>query len=170
VFQLTPQGVLKVLHTFTGPDGHGPVGLIQATDGNLYGMTELGGAHNKRTTQPEGGLMRKTDRNLYGATTLGGSSNKLVALGVIFRFDTGLSPFVKLLPAVGTVEHVVQIYGPNLTGATSVTFNGVPATDVIVVSPTLIYTAVPGGAASGPVTVTTPSGTPTSNVSFSVLP
>jgi len=89
---------------------------------------------------------------------------------VIFRFETGLSPFVKLLPAVGPAQSVVQIYGPNLTGATSVTFNGVPATNVIVVSPTLIYTAVPAGATSGPVTVTTPAGTLASNVAFSVLP
>jgi uncharacterized repeat protein (TIGR03803 family) len=193
VFQLTPQGVLKVLHTFTGPDGHGPVGLLQATDGNLYGMTNIGGAHNQGTifevatggtftklhdfagrehdgAQPEGGLMQKTDGNLYGSTTLGGSSNKLVALGAIFRFETGLSPFVKLLPAVGPAQSVVQIYGPNLAGATSVTFNGVPATNVIVVSPTLIYTAVPAGATSGPVTVTTPAGTLASNVAFSVLP
>jgi uncharacterized repeat protein (TIGR03803 family) len=193
VFQLTPQGVLKVLHTFTGPDGDGPVGLIQATDGNLYGMTNIGGAHNQGTmfeittggtftklhdfaggerdgAQPEGGLMQKTEGNLYGETTLGGSSNKSASLGIIFRFETGLSPFVKLLPAVGPAQSVVQIYGPNLTGATSVTVNGVPSTDFIVDSPTLNYAEVPAGATSRPVIVTTPSGTLTSNVSFSVLP
>ena len=111
--------MLTVLHTFTGADGHGPVGLLQATDGNLYGMTELGGGHNKGTIfkvttggtftklydfagygQPHGGLMQKTDGNLYGAASVGGSTNSLVAQGVIFRYDTGLSPFVKLLPAL----------------------------------------------------------------------
>src|SRR5580704_8646669 len=33
-----------VLHNFLGPDGAAPGGLIQATDGNFYGTTVLGGA------------------------------------------------------------------------------------------------------------------------------
>jgi uncharacterized repeat protein (TIGR03803 family) len=190
VFQLTPQGVLNVLHTFSGEDGNGPTGLIQATDGNLYGMTETGGAHNRGTIfevttggtftklydfanygQPHGGLMQKTDGNLYGAASVGGSTSELVAHGVIFRYDTGLSPFVKLLPVVGSDNDLTKtfIYGPNLTGATAVLFNGVPSTDFDVVSSTLIRSSVPVGATTGPVTVVTPSGTLTSNVAFSIL-
>ena len=45
LFQLTPSGVETVLHAFIGgSDGSGPVaGLIQATDGHFYGVTETGG-------------------------------------------------------------------------------------------------------------------------------
>lgn len=63
----------------------------------------------------------------------------------------------------------MRILGTNLTGATSVTFNGVAAT-FKVVSPTLILTTVPTGATTGKVQVTTPSGTLLSNVVFLVRP
>jgi len=67
------------------------------------------------------------------------------------------------------VGAAVTILGTKLTGATSVTFNGVAAT-FKVVSPTLITTAVPVGATTGKVQVVTPSGTLSSNVPFRVLP
>ncbi|HEV3275536.1 MAG TPA: IPT/TIG domain-containing protein, partial [Terriglobia bacterium] len=60
------------------------------------------------------------------------------------------------------------ILGTNLTTATSVTFNGTPAT-FNVVSSSLITTTVPAGATSGKVQVVTPVGTLTSNVPFRVL-
>jgi len=192
VFQLTPAGQFTVLHTFTGSDGAGPVGLIRATDGNLYGATESGGTNNLGTTfqistggtfvklhdfsggasdgsQPLGGLMQKTDGNIYGTTSTGGNINTPESLGTVFRIKTGLSPFVKLLPALGNAGSVISVYGPNLAGATSLTFNGVPAT-ITQASSTLIYTSLPAGATSGPIKVATPSGTFTSNVHFTVLP
>lgn len=50
IFKLTTTGQFTLLHTFgevTG-DGHSPAaGLIQATDGRLYGMTQFGGSQNK---------------------------------------------------------------------------------------------------------------------------
>jgi uncharacterized protein (TIGR03437 family) len=56
-----------------------------------------------------------------------------------------------------------------LIGATSVSFNGTSAT-FTVVSATEITTAVPTGATTGFVTVTTPGGTLSSNVIFGVVP
>ena len=45
VFVMTTAGTATLLHAFTGGlDGAGPMGLIQATDGNLYGTTSGGGA------------------------------------------------------------------------------------------------------------------------------
>jgi len=46
VFQLTPAGAVSVLYAFTGEtDGAAPVaGVIQATDGSFYGVTQSGGA------------------------------------------------------------------------------------------------------------------------------
>ena len=44
VFKMTPDGALTNLYSFNGLDGAFPVaGLVQASDGNFYGMTEWGG-------------------------------------------------------------------------------------------------------------------------------
>jgi len=80
-----------------------------------------------------------------------------------------LGAFVKTQPAVGLVGAPVNILGSDLTGATSVTFNGTPAT-FAVVSAREITTTVPTGATSGKVQVVTPSGTLSSNVAFEVAP
>ena len=50
VFRLASGGNLTTLHSFNGKDGNLPVGrLVQATDGNLYGTTEAGGAYGGGT-------------------------------------------------------------------------------------------------------------------------
>ena len=48
VYKISPSGTLTTLHNFDGTDGNGPYGgaLIQATDGNFYGVTEAGGANS----------------------------------------------------------------------------------------------------------------------------
>jgi uncharacterized protein (TIGR03437 family) len=76
---------------------------------------------------------------------------------------------VEALPALGKVGADVKILGTNLTGATSVTFNGTVAT-FAVVSATEIKTTVPTGATTGTVQVTLPGGTLLSNVAFKVRP
>ena len=87
----------------------------------------------------------------------------------MFRFSVGLGPFAKTLPAVGQVGTEVGIFGNSLTGAISVTFNGVPA-QFKVKLPTLILTQVPPGATTGTVQVMLPGGTLSSNVPFYVIP
>ena len=67
----------------------------------------------------------------------------------------------------GPVGAGVKILGSDLTGATSVSFNGTAAA-FTVVSRYFIVTTVPTGATTGTVQVVTPSGTLSSNVPFRV--
>ena len=61
----------------------------------------------------------------------------------------------------------MKILGTDLTGATSVSFNGGEAV-FTVVSSSEISTTVPSGASTGKVKVATPAGTLSSNISFRV--
>jgi uncharacterized repeat protein (TIGR03803 family) len=98
VFQITPGGALTTLHAFNFTDGGYPKGLIQGTDGNFYGTTNLGGTAGQGTifkitpagtlttlysfcsqtncsdgTNPRAGLIQGTDGNFYGTTNNGGA-------------------------------------------------------------------------------------------------
>ncbi len=103
VFKITPSGTLKTLHSFDGTDGSVPyAGLVQATNGNLYGTTVEGGLYGYGTVFkitpsgtlktlhsfdgtdgaiPHAGLVQATDGNLYG-TTYGGDPN---GYGTVFQ-------------------------------------------------------------------------------------
>ncbi len=72
-------------------------------------------------------------------------------------------------PTAGGVGQTAEILGSDLTGATSVTFNGTAAM-FTVVSRYLITTTVPTGATTGKVQVALPNGMLSSNVRFQVLP
>jgi uncharacterized repeat protein (TIGR03803 family) len=200
VFEITPKGVLKTLYSFCSQtncsDGSNPNGLIQATDGNLYGTTSTGGlsgnwgtifeitAAGTLTTLhqfcsqtncedgagPQSGLMQATDGSFYGTTGEGGSDCIGAAgCGSVFSLSMGLSPFVEALPNFGKAGGGVGILGSDLTGAISVSFNGTPATDFTVISATVIKATVPLGATTGTIDVTTPTGTLSSNVPFRIL-
>jgi hypothetical protein len=71
-------------------------------------------------------------------------------------------------PTSGPVGTTVQINGTKFSGATSVKFNGVSATQFLVYSSTLVLAKVPTGATTGPISVTTPGGTGQSATSFTV--
>jgi uncharacterized repeat protein (TIGR03803 family) len=52
IFNIDPTGSLTTLHSFSGSPNEGALpfaGLIQASDGNFYGTTVLGGAHGAGT-------------------------------------------------------------------------------------------------------------------------
>jgi hypothetical protein len=96
----------------------------------------------------------------------GGANND----GTVFSLSVGLGPFVETRPRSGEVGTVVEILGTDLTGATSVSFNGTAATFTVNLSGSAISTTVPALATTGTVEVVTPSRTLSSNVPFRVLP
>ena len=116
VFKISPSGTLATLHSFDGADGALPyAGLVQARDGNFYGTTYQGGAHNNcdngcgtvfkitpagtLTTLhsfngadgalPYGGLVQAPDGFFYGTTSEGWTDG----------FGTVFPPEERLVPA-----------------------------------------------------------------------
>jgi hypothetical protein len=172
-------------------------GVIQATNGDLYGTTVSGGTntlflcltgygtilqltpHRVLTTlynfcsqsdctdgyntNQLGGLIQDTTGGFYGTAPSGGVYDD----GTIFILSIGLGPFVETRPTSGNVGASIQILGTDLTGATSVLFNGTPAA-FTVVSAREITATVPVGATSRTVEGVTPNGTLSSNVQFLV--
>ena len=100
LFRITPSGTLTTIYNFCSrhgcTDGTAPLGLIQGTDGNLYGVTGGGGTaggygtifkitttgtlttlHSFDLTDGSGpeGLVQASDGDFYGTTNSGGFSN-----------------------------------------------------------------------------------------------
>jgi uncharacterized repeat protein (TIGR03803 family) len=126
-FKMTPAGVETVLWSFgNGNDGSAPYdSLIQASDGNFYGTTNLGGLYQRGTVfkltpagvetvlwsfgkvndgdNPYGSLIQASDGNFYGMTYIGGMYSGYV--GGIYRGGT----VFKITPA--GVETVLWSFG-----------------------------------------------------------
>jgi uncharacterized repeat protein (TIGR03803 family) len=197
IFSITTSGTLMALYNFCSQtnctDGEDPnAGLVLGTNsgGQFYGTTSGGGANNLGTIfsitpggalmtlhsfdgtdgeDPGGGLFQGTNAEFYGTTSYGGSSDACtIGCGTIFSMNEDFGQFVETNPTSGKVGVAVKILGTFLTGATSVTFHGTPAT-FTVISKSEITTTVPAGATTGTVKVATPrSGTLSSNVPFRV--
>jgi uncharacterized repeat protein (TIGR03803 family) len=117
VYKMTPQGVLTTLYNFCSQpncaDGDQPGSLVQATDGNFYGTTVIGGSlgegsffkitpHGVFTSlygfcalgdcsdgREPGQIIQATDGDFYGTTGIGGNLNcKGVGCGVIFKITS----------------------------------------------------------------------------------
>lgn len=196
VYKLTLPDTLTDFYTFTGnTDGGAPyAGLVQATDGNLYGaasdensssgtlysISETGNFSVLHSfdggdgADPAVTQFQHTNGLLYGTTPCGGTGSTGGCVygpggGVFYSLDVGLKPFVSLLSTAGKVGATVEVLGQGLTGTTSVAFDGVPATTFQVVSDTYMTVIVPVGAKSGAVTVTTTTGTLKSNKRYKVI-
>ncbi len=174
VFKMTPAGTVTILHVFCTqsgcPDGYNPTaGLVQGSDGNLYGETLFGGPNGygalfKITTSgtmttlhsfnntdgsgPTGGLVQGGDGNFYGTTSLGGANSA----GTVFMMTP--SGTLTTLHSFCTQSGCPDGSSPNdgLLRASDGNFYG---------------TAVAGGAhASGTVFAITPGGSLTTIYSF----
>ena len=122
LYQMDTNGkTLTNIYHFDTTHGSDPYGgLIQATDGYLYGTTTFGGSYGVGTifkvhtggagfvvlhyfgngtgAQPYAGLLQGTDGNLYGTATYGGSLD----LGTVFKFDIANDTAVVLHEFSGT--------------------------------------------------------------------
>jgi uncharacterized repeat protein (TIGR03803 family) len=151
VFKITPSGIETVLHAFakSGSDGQTPyAGLIQGSDGNLYGTTYFGGANGFGTVfkvtpggtetvlysfaggsdgeHPYAGVIQGSDGNFYGTTYQGGASGfgtvfKLTPSGtetVLYSFAGGSSDGA--YPEAGVIQGSDgNFYGNTLQGGAS---------------------------------------------------
>ena len=195
VFKISASGTYTLLYSFYFGNGvYGGqlpyAGLTLGTDGNLYGTTTQGGKSNYGTIYqitpagsetilynfcsvrgctdgiyPETPLVQHTNGKFYGST----NGNSLCC-SVFYSLDTGLGQFVQLVLRSGKVGTTAEILGQGFTGATSVSFNGTPATTFKAVSDTYLTATVPAGALTGPVSVATSGGKLTSNHVFLVVP
>lgn len=90
------------------------------------------------------------------------------AAGNLLGIATGTAVAFAMVPASGAAGTVVHLYGCGFSTTTSqdtVTFDGVAAT-ITSATPSQLVVTVPSAAAAGPVTVTTPSGSNSSVISF----
>ena len=151
VFEITPTGQFTTLYSFCSQagcaDGANPeAGLVQATNGNLYGTTYWGGANTYGTVFeitpagqlttlysfdyvddgafPQAGLVQATDGNIYGTTSDGGAGG--VAYGTVFEITpagqlTTLYAFCQTDCSDGGEPYagLVQAANGNLYGTTS---------------------------------------------------
>lgn len=99
VFRVTPSGVFTTLYTFTGDtDGNDPQGLIQYTDGYLYGTTY------------SGGLPLHEDGTIFMITT-GGALTTLYQFGTAANASDGGGPNGLIKGRDGNIYGTTRYYG-----------------------------------------------------------
>src|ERR1022692_2728034 len=179
VFKMTAAGAVTILHAFclqSGcPDGYNPTaGVVQGSDGNLYGETLFGGPNGfgsvfKITTsgtlttlasfnssdgsQPTGELVQGRDGNFYGTTSQGGAAGGQA--GTVF----------KMTPS-GTLTTLYNFCSLSLCAD-----GEQPEAGLLQASDGNFYGTTGGGGAHGAGTIfaITPSGTLTTLYSFCSL-
>jgi uncharacterized repeat protein (TIGR03803 family) len=143
VFEITPDGLLNSLHSFTGgADGGSPEAtLAQGVDGRLYGTTSEGGTGSGTVFAistngtlvtlysftggsdggfPYAGVIQAGDRNLYGTTAYGGQYGN----GTVFKITTNgalttLYSFTGGSDGSSPVAALIQASDGNLYGTTA---------------------------------------------------
>jgi uncharacterized repeat protein (TIGR03803 family) len=123
VFRMTTNGILTNLVSFGYSNGAYPeAGLVQGTDGNLYGTTSGGGTYGNGTVfrmsgdgtsltnlfsfagtngaAPQAALVQGSDGNLYGTTTSGGN-------GYDGDYQSGNGTVFRLVGAIVTGPPVI---------------------------------------------------------------
>ena len=192
VFKLTPAGVYTVLHSFNSTDrsqGLNPTaGVIQGSDGFIYGVTSSGGAHLFGTmfkvktdgtgyadildfdgthgSVPYSQPLLHTNGTIYGQANAGGAHND----GVIYSLAAGLKSFIQPVGIKQAKDGAsVGILGQNLSTATQVLF-GAGAGTFTVTGNTFLSAKPIAGATTGVITVKEPGGNLVSPLVFKIVP
>ncbi|WP_201979721.1 IPT/TIG domain-containing protein [Hymenobacter rubidus] len=103
-----------------------------------------------------------------GAIRVTGSAGTVYS-NTSFTVLAPMPSITSFTPGSGPVNTAVTITGTDFTNASSVRFNGTSA-GFVLNSATSISTTVPGGASTGPISVTTPGGSAVSTTNFAVIP
>jgi uncharacterized repeat protein (TIGR03803 family) len=126
VFKVTPAGKETVLHAFTGsPDGRYPHAGLLAYRGNLYGMTEDGGAKDLGTVfkiTPKGALTiihSFTNTQGEGWDPLGATLLNVNGkfYGSLSATNTGSGGIFEITPSGS--ESLFYVFGDNVAGVAS---------------------------------------------------
>jgi uncharacterized repeat protein (TIGR03803 family) len=188
-------GVQLLLALDTEEDGDSPLqaGLMQGSDGNLWGTSAGEGFGNYGVVYaitPDGQFVKNfafncsnggggesaslqgSDGKLYGTTAgCGTDANGQRAFGEVYSLDAGLQPplagIAELSPKSGSVGAKVVLRGEHFIGTTAVSFNGTAAR-FRVVNTKFVVAEVPSGATTGPISVTNPGGVTKSRQVFTV--
>jgi uncharacterized repeat protein (TIGR03803 family) len=115
VFRITPAGTLTTLYNFcsqpTCADGADPLaGLVQATDGNLYGTTDGGGVGQYCPFYPNGGC------GTVFRITMSGSFTTLYSFCTQANCTDGAAPVVGLVQATDGNLYSTTSEGGNTSG------------------------------------------------------
>ncbi len=196
IFTLSLSGEYNVINVFTDCFGYGgdvTSGLVEGSDGQLYGFDEaqndvLGSEPFIFVMSLAGGnlgLVQTLDLYIgsgpytYGPAFVQGSDGNFyvtnesggTGVGTVLQLALGLPvplPRVAIFePKSGQPGTPVRIKGSHLVGLSAVSFNGTPA-KFVSEGNGYANAIVPAGAVSGPITVTTMNGSATSKSSFEV--
>ncbi len=192
IYKVTPAGVYTVLHNFdtsTRANGINPsTGMVQGSDGFLYGVTSGGGAtldgtifkiktdgtlfaviHNfdgSHGQTPYSLPLLHTNGKIYGLTYQGGAHGD----GVLYSLANGLKPFVQPVALKGAkVSAAVQLLGQNLSTTTGVTFGTGPGTFTLGANGFMVVHPA-AGANTGVISVKEAATTLVSPQKFKIIP
>jgi uncharacterized repeat protein (TIGR03803 family) len=199
VFRVSKSGVFQKVYDFTQTTGNvgflPKAGMIQASDGILYGTAWEGGGptqagsiyqltlagaatlqagFNGQTTGagPVDALVQGSDGKLYVTLPIGGGGNGSGVQGTLAVLSANLAPPKPAIsgfrPAQAKVGQKITVSGSAFVGATAVTFSGTPASFAVNAFG-FVTATVPAGATTGPIFVTTAGGTAISKQNFTVL-
>lgn len=193
LFQMSTGGKLVTLVSFvaqTPVNGASPfAGVVQGSDGMLYGVASVGGANGQGTLfkvstkgtgfavlhdfqtatgdSPLATPLLHTNGKMYGLAFHGGSHT---AYGAVYSFDAGLKPFVsQFVRYSGKVGDSVTILGQGFSNATGVKF-GTGAGTFVASTDAFMTATVAAGATTGVITVLEPGGNLTSPLKYKVIP
>jgi hypothetical protein len=177
----TPGGATTTSSPFTGPCDSPPlVNSLTPNSGPVGTSIDIGGHYFTGATSVKfngtAAVFTVDSDSEMHATVPSGATTGPVSVttlnGTTWNLSFTVTPpppptITSFTPMSGPAGTSVDIRGTNLTGATSVKFNGAVAS-YTVNSSTEITAPVPTGATTGPISVTTPGGTAASSSSFTV--